>query len=252
MMSSDSAPSAMPPNKECVEKEVVWSGDREDKQKVWSSPSNKKCGEIDTSGVGNEATENCEDGVEELKEGMTFDTSEEAYSYYSRYAKEKGFAMAKRTSRKGKDGKLKDVTIACSRARKARNGKWRLNRVALVHNHDQSPGKASYDKSSMSIEVRRHDNMCNIFNEVADLADESQEKYDIVMKRVHELKRELMEVSVVCESNVVSLGDDTGTRNCNAPIFQGISSELLLKYVEFYKLLDPYLSLYKKKITISK
>ncbi|XP_058188429.1 protein FAR1-RELATED SEQUENCE 4-like [Rhododendron vialii] len=106
---------------------------------------------------------------------MIFDTSEEAYSYYSRFAKEKGFAVAKRTSRKGKDGKLKDVTIACNRAGKARvttsnpvkprpqskincpthvtvvlhpNGKWRLNRVALVHNHDQSPEKARYLKSN--------------------------------------------------------------------------------------------------------
>ncbi|KAI8567559.1 hypothetical protein RHMOL_Rhmol02G0131200 [Rhododendron molle] len=69
-----------------------------------------------------------------------------------------------------------------------------------------------YDKSSTSIVARRHDNMCNIFNEVADLAEESQEKYDMVMKRVRELKRELMEASVICESNVVSLGDDTGTR----------------------------------------
>ncbi|XP_058217556.1 protein FAR-RED IMPAIRED RESPONSE 1-like [Rhododendron vialii] len=126
-------------------------------------------------GVGKEATENCEETVEEQKEGMIFDTSEEAYSYYSRFAKEKGFAVAKRTSRKGKDGKLKDVTIACNRAGKARvttsnpvkprpqskincpahvtvvlhpNGKWRLNRVALVHNHDQSPEKARYLKSN--------------------------------------------------------------------------------------------------------
>ncbi|KAI8563490.1 hypothetical protein RHMOL_Rhmol03G0114700 [Rhododendron molle] len=30
----------------------------------------------------------------------------------------------------------------------------------------------------------------------------------MAMKRVHELKQELMEASVVCESNVVSLGDD--------------------------------------------
>ncbi|XP_058186227.1 protein FAR-RED IMPAIRED RESPONSE 1-like [Rhododendron vialii] len=131
MMSLDSIPSAMRPNNECVEEEEVWSGDcedeekvwsgdREDEQEVWSSPSNKKCGEIDTSGAGKEATENCTDGVEEPKEGMTFDTSKEAYSYYSRYAKEKGFVVAKRTSRKGKDGKLKDVTIACSHVGKAR------------------------------------------------------------------------------------------------------------------------------------
>ncbi|XP_058189372.1 protein FAR-RED IMPAIRED RESPONSE 1-like [Rhododendron vialii] len=174
-MSPDSVPSAMPPNKECVEEEAVWSGYHEDEQEVWSSPSNKNCGEIDTSGVGKEATENCEDKVEESKEGMTFDTSEEAYSYYSRYAEGKGFAVAKRTSRKGKDGKLKDLTIACSRAGKTRvttsnpakprpqskincqahvtvvlhpNGKWRLNRIALVHNHDQSLGKARYLRSN--------------------------------------------------------------------------------------------------------
>ncbi|KAG5553912.1 hypothetical protein RHGRI_011697 [Rhododendron griersonianum] len=148
MMSSDSVPSAMPPNKECVEEEEVWSGDYQDE---------------DTTGVGKEATENCEDTVEEPKEGMIFDTSEEAYSYYSRFAKAKGFTVAKRTSRKGKDGKLKDVTIACNCAGKAKvttsnpvkprpqskincpahvtvvlhpNGKWRLNQVALVHNHD--------------------------------------------------------------------------------------------------------------------
>ncbi|KAI8572732.1 hypothetical protein RHMOL_Rhmol01G0222600 [Rhododendron molle] len=58
--------------------------------------------------------------------------------------------------------------------------------------------------------------MCNLFNEVADLAEESQEKYDMVMTRVRELKRELIEVSVHCESNVgfktpndsFSLGDE--------------------------------------------
>ncbi|KAI8535062.1 hypothetical protein RHMOL_Rhmol10G0145800 [Rhododendron molle] len=67
-----------------------------------------------------------------------------------------------------------------------------------------------YDKSSTSIEARRHDNMCNLFIEVGDLAEGSEEKYDMMMKWICELKRELMEASVLCESNVVSLGDDTG------------------------------------------
>ena len=66
-----------------------------------------------------------------------------------------------------------------------------------------------YDKSSTSIEVCWHDNMCNRFNDVADLAEESQEKCDMVMTRVRELKRELMEASVVAQSNIVSLGDGT-------------------------------------------
>ncbi|KAI8559077.1 hypothetical protein RHMOL_Rhmol04G0147000 [Rhododendron molle] len=62
-------------------------------------------------------------------------------------------------------------------------------------------------RSSTSIEAHRHDNMCNIFNKVVDLAEDSQEKYNMVMTRVREIKRELMETSVVCESNVVSFGD---------------------------------------------
>ncbi|XP_058180203.1 protein FAR-RED IMPAIRED RESPONSE 1-like [Rhododendron vialii] len=90
--------------------------------------------------------------------------------------------------------------------------------VKMVH----TKVRICYDKSSTSIEARRHDNMCNIFNEVADLVEESQEKYDMVMKRVHELKRELMEASVVCESNVVSLGDDTGTRKSSFSLGDGV------------------------------
>ncbi|XP_058185717.1 protein FAR-RED IMPAIRED RESPONSE 1-like [Rhododendron vialii] len=87
---------------------------------------------------------------------MTFDISEEAYSYYSRYGKEKGFDVAKRTLRKGKDGKLKDVTIACSHA-----GKWRLNQVDFDHNHDQSPGKTY---APLQIEARGPGNAQTMHN----------------------------------------------------------------------------------------
>ncbi|KAI8563999.1 hypothetical protein RHMOL_Rhmol03G0150800 [Rhododendron molle] len=68
--------------------------------------------------------------------------------------------------------------------------------------------------------------MCNLFNEVADLAEESQKKYVMVMTRVRELKRELMEVSVHCESNVgfktpndsFSLGDEVINTKHSTPI----------------------------------
>ncbi|XP_057514948.1 protein FAR-RED IMPAIRED RESPONSE 1-like [Actinidia eriantha] len=156
MMSPESVTSAMPPNNECGEEEEGWSGDNECEQD------------------GKEVTENCEDRVEEPKEGMTFDTSEDAYLFYCRYAKEKGFSVSKRTSRKGSDGKLKDITLSCSRAGKARvktsnpvkprpqsrmncpahirvvnrDVKFNLNRVVLDHNHEQSPGKARYFKSN--------------------------------------------------------------------------------------------------------
>ncbi|GFS40197.1 hypothetical protein Acr_00g0067080 [Actinidia rufa] len=168
MMSPESVTSAMPPNNECGEEEG-WSGDNEREQD------------------GKEVTEICEDRVEEPKEGMTFDTSEDAYLFYCRYAKENGFSVSKRTSRKGSDGKLKDITLSCSRTGKARvktsnpvkprpqsrmncpahirvvnrDGKFNLNRVVLDHNHEQSPGKARYFKSNRVLD--EHGRLRNVF-----------------------------------------------------------------------------------------
>ncbi|KAG5553457.1 hypothetical protein RHGRI_011368 [Rhododendron griersonianum] len=61
--------------------------------------------------------------------------------------------------------------------------RWNKN-VKRVH----TKIRINYDNSSTSIEARRHDNMYNLFNEVADLAEDSQEKYDKVMARLLELK----------------------------------------------------------------
>ncbi|XP_057512826.1 protein FAR-RED IMPAIRED RESPONSE 1-like [Actinidia eriantha] len=105
---------------------------------------------------------------------MTFDTSEDAYLFYCRYAKEKGFSVCRRTSKKGSDEKLKYLTLSCNRAENARvktsnpvqprpqsrmncpahirvinrDGKFNLNQVFLDHNHEQSPRKARYFKSN--------------------------------------------------------------------------------------------------------
>ncbi|KAE9446086.1 hypothetical protein C3L33_22089, partial [Rhododendron williamsianum] len=87
---------------------------------ILTGPSNKECDGIDIIEDGNEATENCEDKVEEPKVGMTFDSLDKAYVYYCQFANEKGFAVCKRTSRKGKDGKLSYVTLSCSRGGKAK------------------------------------------------------------------------------------------------------------------------------------
>ncbi|XP_058218854.1 protein FAR1-RELATED SEQUENCE 4-like [Rhododendron vialii] len=169
MMLSESVPLTLPPNKECGEQEKVWSGDSEHEEEVWCGPSSKDCDEIETI----EETENCEHKAEEPKVGMTFDTSEDAYLYYLKYAKENGFAIAKRSSRKGRDGNVRHVWFECCRAGKARvrtsnpvkprpqtkiecpahnnvvihpDGKWRLSHVVLEHNHEQSPAKARYFK----------------------------------------------------------------------------------------------------------
>ncbi|KAG5541358.1 hypothetical protein RHGRI_021253 [Rhododendron griersonianum] len=74
----------------------------------------------------------------------------------------------------------------------------------------------------LQFEAHQHDNMCNLFNEFIDLAEDSQEKYNMVMTQVRELKRELMEVSVVCESTVVLLGDDMSTHINSISLGDGV------------------------------
>ncbi|KAI8530416.1 hypothetical protein RHMOL_Rhmol11G0056600 [Rhododendron molle] len=49
--------------------------------------------------------------------------------------------------------------------------RWRKD-VKRVH----TKVRIKYDNSSSTIEARQHDNMCNLFDEVADLAEDSQEK----------------------------------------------------------------------------
>ncbi|KAI8562748.1 hypothetical protein RHMOL_Rhmol03G0058900 [Rhododendron molle] len=102
--------------------------------------------------------------------------------------------------------------------------RWNKN-VKRVH----TKIRINYDNSSTSIEARRHDNMCNLFNEVADLAEDSQEKYDKVMARLLELKGELIESSIVCGSNVIS-----GTPNNSISIGDGV-----LPSKESTNILDP-------------
>ncbi|KAL7260398.1 hypothetical protein ACSBR1_006127 [Camellia fascicularis] len=49
---------------------------------------------------------------------MVFDFVDEVMKFYTRYAKEKGFAVCKRTSSKGNDGEMRYATITCNRGRK--------------------------------------------------------------------------------------------------------------------------------------
>ncbi|KAI8549703.1 hypothetical protein RHMOL_Rhmol06G0045800 [Rhododendron molle] len=102
--------------------------------------------------------------------------------------------------------------------------RWRKD-VKRVH----TKVRIKYDNSSSTIEARRHDNMCNISNEVADLAEDSQEKYDKVMAQLLELKRELIESSIVCASNMTS-----GTPNNSFSI-----GDEILPSKETMNILDP-------------
>ncbi|XP_074580666.1 protein FAR1-RELATED SEQUENCE 5-like [Curcuma longa] len=116
--------------------------------------------------------------IEEPKIGMLFDSYDEAYLYYSRYAKQEGFAIVKKSFTNGADGKLKYACLSCNRGGKAKvtsnpvkprpqirigcparvnvglghDGKWRLNQTILTHNHGQSPSKVKYLKCNRIID----------------------------------------------------------------------------------------------------
>ncbi|XP_058222911.1 protein FAR1-RELATED SEQUENCE 2-like [Rhododendron vialii] len=90
--------------------------------------------------------------------------------------------------------------------------RWRKN---LKRAHTKI--RINYDNSSSTIEARRHDNMCNLFNKVADLTKDSHEKYDKVMGWLRELKRELIECSDDCGSNKTS-----GIPNDTCPLGDGV------------------------------
>ncbi|KAL7246793.1 hypothetical protein ACSBR2_001825 [Camellia fascicularis] len=81
--------------------------------------------EVDTKNVEDEIknetnTTNVAEKIEEPKVGMTFNSIDEIYVYYSSHARGNGFVVARRTSKKGTDGKKKWITVACSHTGKSR------------------------------------------------------------------------------------------------------------------------------------
>ncbi|OMO72575.1 hypothetical protein COLO4_27566 [Corchorus olitorius] len=111
-----------------------------------------------------------EEIIQEPKIGMTFTSSEEAYGYYSNYAKQKGFGVMKRTSKRDDDGIVKYITFACSKTQKRRlesntftsrrvtktgckakirlklcdDRQFQISVVELDHDHLLSPGEARH------------------------------------------------------------------------------------------------------------
>jgi hypothetical protein len=116
--------------------------------------------------------------VEEPKASMTFSSIEEVCSYYRRYAKQAGFGITHRSSRKKKSIKSYIVLI-CTRGGPERprtsdfvkptpatnitrygaricvnlcdDGMWFLSKVELTHNHSLSPGKVRFFRSNKKI-----------------------------------------------------------------------------------------------------
>ena len=119
-----------------------------------------------------EETRRVEDKVEDPCVGMLFGSIDDIMEYFTRYGNKKGFAVVKRTSRKGNDGEVESLTVACNRAGKqqikasnslkaqpqSRTGckahfnmircldGWILKSMELDHNHGLSPSKTRFYK----------------------------------------------------------------------------------------------------------
>ena len=178
-------------NKDNIEDDMVEGDSNEDIEndmvEVESNEDNIENGIVELNEM--VETKGVENKAEDPKLGMMFDSIDDAMIYYRRYAKEKGFAVAKRTSKKGNDGVVRYVTIAYSYARKPRirlncpgikrtrstnpvqlkpqtktdckaqlrlslcpNGKWTLRSMVLDHNHGLSPSKTKFYKCNRIIE----------------------------------------------------------------------------------------------------
>ncbi|XP_042969091.1 protein FAR1-RELATED SEQUENCE 5-like [Carya illinoinensis] len=111
------------------------------------------------------------DGDDVPKSKMEFNSLEDLMSYYKEYGKKCGFGVMTKRSERGEDGTVRYVTLACARGGKARNrilnvsnprptgkteckakinasktpdGKFRLNSVHNIHNHNLSPKKSRF------------------------------------------------------------------------------------------------------------
>ncbi|XP_028062710.1 protein FAR1-RELATED SEQUENCE 5-like [Camellia sinensis] len=76
------------------------------------------------------------DVVEEPKKGMRFSSKQEVYSFYAKYAKHLGFAVAYRTQNIGHDGEVR-VTLQ-------KDERFKLTTVMLEHTHDLIPSDSRH------------------------------------------------------------------------------------------------------------
>ncbi|XP_042975683.1 protein FAR1-RELATED SEQUENCE 9-like [Carya illinoinensis] len=118
------------------------------------------------------------DGDDVPKSKMEFNSLEDLMSYYKEYGKKCGFGVMTKRSERGEDGTVRYVTLACARGGKARNrilnvanprptgkteckakinasktadGKFRLNTVHNIHNHNLSPKKSRFFRCNREV-----------------------------------------------------------------------------------------------------
>ncbi|XVE98639.1 hypothetical protein REPUB_Repub03eG0124000 [Reevesia pubescens] len=122
---------------------------------------------------------NGEEVIEEPKVGMVFNSKEETFICYLNYAKQKGFGLIWRSSKRGDYGNSKYFALACSKTRKIHlvgkdlfkpkfltkmgckaimifkvcvDGKFEVTTVQLDHNHLLIPGKARHFRCNIMLD----------------------------------------------------------------------------------------------------
>ncbi|KAH7661064.1 FHY3/FAR1 family protein [Dioscorea alata] len=111
---------------------------------------------------------------------MVFNSEEEVYDFYVKYAQQEGFGITKRTIKSGDDGKLKYYTLACVRGGKRtstakdsfkprlftktncqtrvnvivdNDGHFMISRIHFEHNHTLSPQKSRFQKCNKKMDT---------------------------------------------------------------------------------------------------
>ncbi|XP_042944843.1 protein FAR1-RELATED SEQUENCE 5-like [Carya illinoinensis] len=118
------------------------------------------------------------DGDDVPKSKMEFNFLEDLMSYYKEYGKKYGFGVMTKRSERGEDETVRYVTLACARGGKAQNrilnvsnprptgkteckakinasktpdGKFQLNSVHNIHNHNLSPKKSRFFRCNREV-----------------------------------------------------------------------------------------------------
>ncbi|KAA8525807.1 hypothetical protein F0562_007662 [Nyssa sinensis] len=96
--------------------------------------------------------------------------------------------------------------------------RWRKD-VKRCHTRVQ----ISYSDYSAKAETKRFDSLCNSFHEVADMASESEDKFNLVMTWIAEMKNNLKHEEGICGSNQTT--SKVSTENNSVGEHHGISNE---------------------------
>ncbi|GER34520.1 FAR1-related sequence 3, partial [Striga asiatica] len=114
--------------------------------------------------------------------GMVFKSQEEAYSYYSNYGIQKGFGVMKRSSKRGDDGVVRYFTFACVKNDQKKKSMGKNSFASKLSTKTVKTENSVYEYR-VEEDVKVGD-----IRKVAVIAADDEEKFELVMKGIRELK----------------------------------------------------------------